>query len=93
MFFAGREMAARSSAKGSPVVINMTNPGLYKSELAREGNFSIHATKFLLARGKEVWSRNLMLAAGMGEESHGKYSDKGRVEQPASVVVGKGENV
>ena len=59
--------------EGSGVILNMLNPGLCHSELARDAGLSLAFVKFLLARTTEVGSRTLVAAALAGSESHGKY--------------------
>lgn len=100
--FVVREMAARvlqsQSAGGAdntkplpPVIINCTNPGLCKSELARElDGLQVRAAKFLLARTAEEGSRNLIAGAVGGVDTHGQYLDMGKVTTPATVIVGRG---
>lgn len=73
---------------GSGVVLNMLNPGLCHSELARDAGMSprgivLAVLKFLLARSTEMGSRTLVAAAAVGEESHGKYMTDGKVEDEA----------
>jgi len=81
-----REMAARRPADTYPVTVNMVNPGLCKSELAREGSMRIKILKFLLARSTEAGSRTLVHAAGAGPETHGEYLDMYKMTPPATVV-------
>lgn len=69
--------------QGSGVVLNVLNPGLCKSELARDGGAFLAFMKFLLARTTEVGSRTLMAAAVAGPESHGKYMTDARVDDGA----------
>ncbi|KIX94946.1 uncharacterized protein Z520_09256 [Fonsecaea multimorphosa CBS 102226] len=64
---------------GSGVILNMLNPGLCHSELAREASFVLTLLKFFLARSTEVGSRTLVAAAEAGMESHGKYMSDGKV--------------
>jgi NAD(P)-dependent dehydrogenase (short-subunit alcohol dehydrogenase family) len=66
-----RQMAPQ--LEGSGVILNMLNPGLCHSELARDGGLFLAFMKFLLARTTEVGSRTLVAAAVAGSESHGKY--------------------
>ncbi|KAK8101934.1 hypothetical protein PG999_012308 [Apiospora kogelbergensis] len=75
----------------APVIINCTNPGLCKSELARElDGLQVRAAKFLLARTAEEGSRNLIAGAVGGVDTHGQYLDMGKVTTPATVIVGRG---
>lgn len=88
--FAVREMAAKEGAEASPVTINMLNPGLCESELAREGNARIKIMKFLLARTTEEGSRTLVHAASAGPDTHGQYLNMCQVTPTATVVRGPG---
>ncbi|KAI4127298.1 MAG: hypothetical protein LQ338_003258 [Usnochroma carphineum] len=83
-----REMAARRSVDSYPVTINMLNPGLCESELAREGNMRIKIMKFLLARTTEQGSRTLVHAAAAGRETHGEYLNMCKVTPTGSVTKG-----
>lgn len=76
-----REMAPRIA--GSGVVLNMLNPGLCHSELARDAGFLVSLAKLIFARSTEVGSRTLVLAASAGPESHGKYMNDGEVDEGA----------
>ncbi|KAL3423280.1 Retinol dehydrogenase 11 [Phlyctema vagabunda] len=75
--FAFREIITRSAKKSPRVVINMLNPGLCKTELARNATGLVHVQmvifKALVARSAEVGSRTLVHAATIGVESHGRY--------------------
>lgn len=74
-----RQLAPR--LEGSGVVLNMLNPGLCHSELARDSGLSLHVMKFFLARSTEVGSRTLVAAAMAGKASHGKYMSDGVVRE------------
>lgn len=67
--------------EGSGVVLNMLNPGLCHSELARDAGFGLTVLKFFLARTTEVGSRTLVAAAVAGKASHGKYMSDGVVSE------------
>lgn len=69
--------------EGSGVILNMVNPGLCQSELARDGGMLLAIMKFFLARTTEVGSRTLVAAAVAGPESHGKYMWDAQVEDEA----------
>lgn len=76
-----REIAPKLN--GSGVTLNMLNPGLCHSSLAR-GATGMQAVIFfvmkaLIARSTEVGSRTLVAAASVGPESHGKYMHDGFV--------------
>ena len=83
-----REMAARKSVDSYPLTVNMLNPGLCKSELAREGSIVIRVMRFLLGRTAEQGSRMLVHAASAGPETHGEYLDMCKVAPTASVTKG-----
>ncbi|KAI4265513.1 MAG: hypothetical protein L6R38_009365, partial [Xanthoria sp. 2 TBL-2021] len=58
-----RELASRTAtttSKNNNIILNLVNPGLCHSELAREGDFRVRALKLFLARTAEVGSRNLL---------------------------------
>lgn len=69
--------------EGSGVILNMLNPGLCQSELAREGSLFLAFMKFLLARTTEVGSRTLVAAAVAGPDSHGKYMTDAQIDEDA----------
>lgn len=79
--FAVREIAPRISDSG--VVLNMLNPGLCHSELARDSGWGLWMLKLILARSTEVGSRTLLAAAAAGSESHGAYMTNGKVANGA----------
>ncbi|KAL8910270.1 MAG: hypothetical protein Q9171_004434 [Xanthocarpia ochracea] len=79
-----RELASRtkkSNKPGNDVIINMVNPGLCHSELAREGDITVRTMQFFLARTTEVGSRNFLAATVAGEESHGEYISSCRIDK------------
>jgi len=69
--------------EGSGVILNMLNPGLCHSELARNSGWGLAILKFFLARKTEVGSRTLVAAAAAGPESHGQYMHDSEVSQAA----------
>ena len=73
-----REMAPKMK-KENGVVLNMMNPGLCHSELARNAGWTLWLMKLLLARTTEVGSRTLVHASGAGWESHGEYESDSHV--------------
>lgn len=79
--FAVREIAPRVSDSG--VVLNMLNPGLCHSELARDSGWGLWMLKLVMARSTEVGSRTLLAAAAAGKESHGAYMTDGKVANGA----------
>jgi retinol dehydrogenase 12 len=88
-----QELAERldaASAGASPVVVNTANPGLCKSSLFRDvhaiGQLMVTGLTLLIGRTSEQGSRALMAAVDGGRESHGKYVDSGKVEDPSFFV-------
>ncbi|MCJ1251635.1 hypothetical protein MMC30_008870 [Trapelia coarctata] len=79
--FAVREIAPRISDSG--VVLNMLNPGLCHSELARDSGWGLWLLKLFFARATEVGSRTLVAGAAAGKESHGAYMTDGMVANGA----------
>ncbi|KAF3482433.1 NAD(P)-binding protein [Arthroderma uncinatum] len=77
-----REMVHRASGAW-PEVVNMVNPGLCHSRLARELGWGFWLFKQVVARSTEVGSRTLVLGAAAGPESHGKYMVNGKVDDSA----------
>jgi len=76
-----RQIAPR--LEGSGVILNMLNPGLCHSELARNSGWGLAILKFFIARTTEVGSRTLIAAAAAGPESHGQYMNDAAVSQAA----------
>ena len=70
-----RELAPK--LQDSNVILNMLNPGLCHSRLARDAGWRLALIKFFLARSTEVGSRTLFAAAVAGPESHGKFMSDG----------------
>ena len=69
--------------EGSGVILNMLNPGLCHSQLARDAGLFLAFMKFLLARTTEVGSRTLVAAALAGSDSHGKYMADAQIDDDA----------
>ncbi|TVY53494.1 Short chain dehydrogenase sol3 [Lachnellula cervina] len=67
--------------EGSGVILNILNPGLCHSELARDAGWPLTVMKFFLARTTEVGSRTLVAAAVAGPEAQGKYMHNGKVDE------------
>lgn len=65
----------------SKVTLNILNPGLCHSELARDSGMFLVVLKFFLARSTEVGSRTLVLSGLAGPESHGKYMSDGNLNE------------
>lgn len=74
-----RELAGRVAGKG--VVINMVNPGLCHSRLARDYGWGFWLFKLLFARSTEVGSRTLLAGASAGVSSHGSYMSDGVIAE------------
>ena len=75
-------LGGSKTADGSSVIINTVNPGFCHSELGRElSNIVFSVVKTLIARTGEEGSRNLVLAASAGKESHGQYVSDGHVAE------------
>lgn len=81
-----REIAKRNPVDSYPVTINMVNPGLCQSELAREGSLDVKIAKIFLARTTEVGSRTLVHGASSGPETHGEYLSVCQVAQTSTLV-------
>jgi NAD(P)-dependent dehydrogenase (short-subunit alcohol dehydrogenase family) len=76
-----RQMAPQ--LEQSDVILNMLNPGLCHSELARDAGLFMVVMKFVLARTTEVGSRTLVAAAVAGSDSHGKYMNDSHINDDA----------
>lgn len=76
-----REIVQR--LRDDSVVVNMLNPGLCHSQLAREAGIRLALMKMVMARTTEVGSRTLVAGAAAGEESHGAYMTDGKVDNSA----------
>ncbi|KAL8645995.1 MAG: hypothetical protein Q9226_007053 [Calogaya cf. arnoldii] len=80
-----RELVSHTTNKS--VLLNLVNPGLCHSELAREGDFRVRISKFFLARTAEVGSRNLVYATTAGKETYGKYISSCQIDTVAPLVT------
>lgn len=86
--FIVHELASRLKTESTSVIINCTNPGMCRSELARElSGFPARVATALLARTSEEGSRNLIAGAVGGLDTHGQYLDMATVRTPATVVA------
>ena len=77
--------------ENSGVVLNAVSPGYCSSSLAREiDNIAYRVGERLLARTTEEGGRMLVIAAGWGKESHGKYLGDGGLKsyEPPSFRYG-----
>lgn len=90
--FAVRAIAERCHANKFPVIINIADPGLCWSGLARDFSGGIGAWLFMLAlaRSTEVGSRTLVHGGAQGADSHGCYLSGCQIEEPSPVITGPG---
>jgi len=77
--FLMRELAERITGTG--VTVNMVNPGLCHSRLARDLGWGFWMFKQVFARSTEVGSRSLLAGASADTNSHGAYMSDGAVAQ------------
>ncbi|OCK74910.1 retinol dehydrogenase 12 [Lepidopterella palustris CBS 459.81] len=83
-----RGIADQHPASKFPVTINIANPGLCHSELARDMNgLGFRLFKLIVARSTEVGSRTLVHAGASGVETHGKYLSDCIIEEPTALVT------
>jgi NAD(P)-dependent dehydrogenase (short-subunit alcohol dehydrogenase family) len=83
-----RAIADHHPASEFPVTINIVNPGLCHSELAREANsWGFWLFQLIVARSTEVGSRTLVHAGASGVETHGKYLSDCMIEEPSALVT------
>lgn len=61
--------------------MNLVNPGLCHSQLARDYGWGTWLLKLLLARSTEVGSHTLLAGAAADASSHGVYMSDGVVAQ------------
>lgn len=80
-----REIVARLKSDSNfiahPITINLVNPGLCFSSIARDGvkpPFMVRLAYKMLARTTEVGSRCLVLAAAAPDSSHGEFQSDGK---------------
>lgn len=73
LVFLARELASRLSPAEPMVVVNLINPGLCHSELARNAGWGLWLMKLVLARSTEMGSRTLFHGASSGKETQGQY--------------------
>lgn len=88
-----RELCARIAEKhpGAPeVIINLVNPGLCHSALARNAGWGLAVAKFFLARSSEVGSRTEIHALiDAGKASHGGYLSNCELDEVSPFVQSK----
>ncbi|KNG44538.1 short-chain dehydrogenase [Stemphylium lycopersici] len=83
-----RAIADHHPAPEFPVTVNIVNPGLCWSELAREAtSWGFWFFRLVVARSTEVGSRTLVHAGTSGIETHGKYLSDCMVEEPSPLVT------
>ncbi|USP75396.1 retinol dehydrogenase 12 [Curvularia clavata] len=83
-----RAIADRHPAGEFPVTINVVNPGMCWSGLARETtSWGFWLFRLAVARSTEVGSRTLVHAGASGIEAHGQYLSDCRIEQPSELVT------
>jgi NAD(P)-dependent dehydrogenase (short-subunit alcohol dehydrogenase family) len=83
-----RALAEQHPADKFPVTINITNPGLCHSELARDSpGWGFWLFKLIVARSTEVGSRTLVHAGACGPETHGQYLSDCAIEEPSKLVT------
>ncbi|TDZ15188.1 Short chain dehydrogenase atnD [Colletotrichum orbiculare MAFF 240422] len=93
-----RELADRVTSSKMPgnVVVSILNPGIADTEMARNvGWFHGKVLKVvfgIVGRTPEAASRTIVLAAGGGQETHGKYLDDGKVGEPSAFVLSSDGN-
>lgn len=79
-----RHLAPKLADSG--VVLNYINPGLCRSGLMKDEGiiqYIIPIMMAIFARSTESGSRNLVVAASLGQESHGKYVSDTKIDEAA----------
>lgn len=83
-----RAIAAHHPASEFPVTINILNPGLCWSELARDTDgWGFYLFRLAVARTTEVGGRTVWHGGQAGVETHGKYLSDCVVEEPSKLVT------
>lgn len=83
-----RSITDQHPANKLPVTINIVNPGLCWSELAREATgWGFWLMRLVVARSTEVGSRTLVHASASSRETHGKYLSDCKIEEPSALVT------
>ncbi|EDU44469.1 Short-chain dehydrogenase [Pyrenophora tritici-repentis] len=83
-----RAIANRHPANVFPVTVNIVNPGLCWSELAREATgWGFWLFRLVVARSAEVSGRTLVHAGAEGIETHEKYLSDCVVDEPSALVT------
>jgi NAD(P)-dependent dehydrogenase (short-subunit alcohol dehydrogenase family) len=71
-----------------PVTVNIANPGLCHSELARDSpSFFFWLFRQVLARTTEVGSRTVVHGGSAGGETHGQYLDNCTIQPPSDLCL------
>ncbi|PSN61545.1 short chain dehydrogenase [Corynespora cassiicola Philippines] len=89
IIFCIRALCERRPASQIPVIINYVCPGLCKSSLSREADWSVVIQQTLFARSTECGSRTLVHAASQGPETHGQFMADCQVSNPSPYVLSK----
>jgi NAD(P)-dependent dehydrogenase (short-subunit alcohol dehydrogenase family) len=83
--YAVRHLATLIPVARTGVVINVVNPGMCKTTLARNAGIGFRVMlkifHLLVGRTAEMGSRTLLYAAVAGEESHGYYTSACEVKE------------
>lgn len=83
-----RAIADQHPPSKFPVTINIVNPGLCWSSLAREATgWGFWFFRLVVARSTEVGSRTLVHAGASGVDTHGKYLSDCMIEEPSPLVT------
>ncbi|EMD88367.1 hypothetical protein COCC4DRAFT_205469 [Bipolaris maydis ATCC 48331] len=83
-----RAIADHHPASEFPITVNIVNPGLCWSALARDvKGWGFWFFRLLVARSTEVGSRTLVHAGASGMETHGKYLNDCLIEEPSALVT------
>ncbi|KAI8631410.1 putative short-chain dehydrogenase [Xylariaceae sp. FL1651] len=84
-----RRFAEEYPANKYPVTVNIADPGLCHSELAREANsLGFWLFRQVLARTTEVGSRTIVHGGSAGAETHGQYLGDCTVQPPSDLCLG-----
>ncbi|TFB02372.1 Short chain dehydrogenase yanD [Trichoderma ghanense] len=94
LIYAVREIAKLAlSATGEPdVVVNYSCPGACQSDLAREWTsagqrIGLALVQATICKTTEEGSRTLVVASGLGPESHGLWYHKNKIAEPGVLVT------
>ncbi|KAL7948380.1 hypothetical protein V8C42DRAFT_314249 [Trichoderma barbatum] len=94
VIYAVREIAKLAlSSNGEPeVVVNYSCPGACKSDLAREADstgkkVALAVIQATICKTTEEGSRTIVVASGLGVQSHGLWYHKDRIAEPGVLVT------